>query len=144
MFNLATIVGWMSDKPKCYTSAQGLKMIKFNVYTNESDKLEYHSCVAFGKLSEIIQKYGGAKQLVIVTGRNKTSKYKNKEQKEIWNHEIVVETFKLGYNKEIASHLGLVSFADAGYGWDGEDPSQGSGDIQNFGESTVGDDDIPF
>ena len=59
------------------------------------DEADYISCVAFGKVAEIIKKYVGKGRQVCVAGRIQTGKYTNKDGKNVYTADVVIEDIDL-------------------------------------------------
>ena len=59
--NKVQLLGNVGQTPECRTSASGVLVAQFSLATQKKTKDEmtpvWHTCVAFGKLAEIVQKY---------------------------------------------------------------------------------------
>lgn len=60
--NRVTLIGAVGQDPESRFTAQGLQITSFSLATSEKRKdkdevTQWHNCVAFGKLAEIVQQY---------------------------------------------------------------------------------------
>jgi single-strand DNA-binding protein len=60
--NKVALIGAVGQEPEVRYSAQGMAIASFSLATSEKRKdkdevTQWHNCVAFGKLAEIIQQY---------------------------------------------------------------------------------------
>jgi single-strand DNA-binding protein len=60
--NKVTLIGAVGQDPESRFTAQGLQITSFSLATSEKRKdkdevTQWHNCVAFGKLAEIVQQY---------------------------------------------------------------------------------------
>lgn len=104
MVNKAILVGRLGRDPETRFTGGGLAVANFSVATDEKykdrngekqQKTEWHKCVAWGKLAEIIQKYATKGQLVYIEGKIQTRKWQDKENVERYTTEINVNTFRM-------------------------------------------------
>lgn len=153
MINQSLLVGYLGKDPRCYTSSQGLEILKFTVFTTEKkENLEFHNCVAFGKTAETIINYGGQKMPVVIIGRLVTQRFKDKQNVEKKITEINVDKFQMVISKAQCQALGIVSFKEDGFGWEEKEDKNENNNVGNttsFGDDTVifredDDEDIPF
>ena len=101
MVSKAVLVGRIGQDPR-----QGNSCILFSVATSEKwtskdgakqELVSWHSCIAFGKLSEIIIKYSHKGDLVYVSG----SLRNNKKDNTTYTN-VIVNEFKILYSKSAA------------------------------------------
>lgn len=151
--NMAVIVGRLGKAPESRFMPNGDPVCNFSVATSEQFKdkttgekreiVEWHRCVAFSKLAEIIQQYVTKGSLIYVEGRLQTRKWE-KDGQTHYSTEIKVDTMKmLGSRPEGASNPAQSSaprpaHATAGGGSPGRSLAEGGSGFSDF-ES-----DIPF
>jgi len=96
-YNKIVIVGNVGKEPEINSSNTGVKIAKFSVATTESfnkggewkDVTEWFTCVAFNKLSDIVEKHIYKGAIVIVEGRIKTNKWTDKNGVERYRQEVI-------------------------------------------------------
>lgn len=85
--NEVNLIGNFTSNPEIKVLSSNTNLCNFSVATNESKKLEsgeyesipeFHNCVAFGKLADLIVSKGEKGKKVFVRGRLKTSSYTDK------------------------------------------------------------------
>lgn len=84
-----------SDPPKCiarFTLAVTRKYKK--------DEADFISCVCFGKLAEIIEKYVKKGDLICVAGHIQTGSYTDREGQKRYTTDVVVEDMQMCGSKE--------------------------------------------
>lgn len=107
--NKAIIVGNLGRDPAVKNGGAVL----FSVATGESwvdknsgekvEKTEWHNCVAFGKLGEIIAKYVLKGSKVYIEGKMQSRKYTDKDGTEKTIHEVVVNELQMLDGKNTSS-----------------------------------------
>lgn len=105
-FQKTFILGRVAHSPEVKTLDSGTTVATFSMATNrtwkdaagaQQEATEWHNCVAFGKLAEILKQYLQGGQLLFVEGRNQTRSWDDKDtQKKMYRTEIVVEGFQFG------------------------------------------------
>lgn len=80
--NKVTLVGRLGQDPEVKTSNLGKQYAKFSLATNdgygENKKTNWHSCVAFGKVAELIDKYVSKGNELAVNGSVDYNKHDDK------------------------------------------------------------------
>ena len=103
--NKAQLIGRMTNDPEMKTLPSGAAVAKFGLATNrvyktkEGEKKEvaqFHNCVAFGKLAEIIGQWAKKGQEVYVDGRIEYRSWDKKDGTKGYATEIVMENFQMG------------------------------------------------
>lgn len=105
MLNQVSIIGRTGKPPESRTLPNGQAVSTFSLATTEkwTDKqsgekreaTEWHNCVAFGKVAEIINQYVEKGHLVFVQGKLQTRKWQDKEGKDRYTTEVNVRDVKL-------------------------------------------------
>ena len=147
MLNQAQIIGRLGKDPEVRTTTSGQTVANFTLATSEKykdrdgvqqEKTEWHSCVAWGKLAEIIGQYPKKGDLLFVQGKIETRSWEKDGAKQ-YKTEINVSEMKM---------LGGGKRDDGGQRFDERrrEPAPrssgyGSGRAPN---PTPSDDDIPF
>lgn len=100
MINKATLLGRLTKDPVInYT--QGEKSTCVARYTLavtrkfKKDEADFISCVSFGNLAEIIQKYVSKGDQICVAGRIQTGSYTNREGQKVYTTDVVVEDMQM-------------------------------------------------
>ena len=103
-YNCWTGVGRFGKDPEMKYTSGGTAVVNFSIATDETwkdkqgekqQKTEWHRCVAWSKLAEIIGNYCKKGQLVLVTGRLETRKWTDRDNVTRYSTEIVVNTLKM-------------------------------------------------
>jgi single-strand DNA-binding protein len=103
--NKAQLIGRITSDPEVRALPSGISVAKFGLATNhiyktkEGEKKEtaqFHNCVAFGKLAEIIKQWAKKGQEVYVDGRIEYRSWDKKDGGKGYITEIMVENFQMG------------------------------------------------
>ena len=123
MYNKAHLIGRLGKDPETRNGQDGSVIVNVSLATDESwkdksgekqKKTEWHNLVFFGRLAEIAAEYLHKGSLVLVVGRIQTRKWEDKEGRERYTTEIVVQDMKmLGSKSESGS--AASSSNDDGY-----------------------------
>ena len=80
--NKITLVGRLGQDPELKTSKGGKSFAKFSIATNDgygdNKKTNWHSCTAFGKAAELIEKYVKKGSEIAVSGSIDYNKHEEK------------------------------------------------------------------
>ena len=105
MINKATLLGRLTKDPVInYT--QGEKSTCVARYTLavtrkfKKDEADFISCVSFGNLAEIIQKYVSKGDQICVAGRIQTGSYTNREGQKVYTTDVVAEDQEFAESKK--------------------------------------------
>jgi single-strand DNA-binding protein len=116
--NKVILVGRLGRDPETKELPNGLlcnwsmATTDYNSKTKEA-KTEWHRCVAFGKVAEIIDKWVRKGDLIFVEGSIRTSKYTDKNEIERTSTNIMVHAVKmLGNKREETAPQTEVNFDD--------------------------------
>jgi single-strand DNA-binding protein len=108
--NKVLLVGRLTRDPELRTLPSGKHVSTFTVATDEfrpgtSGMKEYHPCVAWDRLAEVIGEFVAKGQLVDIVGRLQTRQWDDDAGKRHWKTEVVVEALELlsGRDKGIAN-----------------------------------------
>jgi single-strand DNA-binding protein len=108
MINKATLLGRLTKDPVInYT--QGEKATCVARYTLavtrkfKKDEADFISCVSFGNLAEIIQKYVSKGDQICVAGRIQTGSYTNREGQKVYTTDVIVNAHHFCESKGEAS-----------------------------------------
>ena len=100
MINKATLLGRLTKDP-VITFTQGEKSTCVARYTlavtrkYKKDEADFISCVSFGNLAEIINKYVKKGDQICVAGRIQTGSYTNREGQKVYTTDVVVEDMQM-------------------------------------------------
>jgi len=103
--NKAQLIGRITNDPEVKALPSGISVAKFGLATNhiyktkEGEKKEtaqFHNCVAFGKLADIIKQWTKKGQEVYVEGRIEYRTWDKKDGGKGYITEIMIETFQMG------------------------------------------------
>lgn len=100
MINKATLLGRPTTDPKIsYTQGQEPKCVaRFTLAVTRKynkEEADFISCVCFGKLAEIIEKYVKKGDQICVAGRIQTGSYTNREGNKVYTTDVVVEDMQM-------------------------------------------------
>ena len=108
--NKVILVGNLGRDPEVRYNPNGFSVANFSVATTNTwtdkqsgqrrEETEWHRVVAFGPLTDVIEKYLKKGSPVYVEGRLKTRKWQDKNGKDQYTTEIVVEDLQLLGKKE--------------------------------------------
>lgn len=111
--NSVTLIGYLGQDPEFTTFDSGKTRARFSLATSDSYKnqngdrvttTEWHSCVAWGKLAEVINKWLKKGKQVAVRGKLVYNSYEDKNGVKRYFAQVLVEDFVLlGKREEVAS-----------------------------------------
>lgn len=105
-------------------------------YSSTEPNADFISCVAFGKLAEVAEKYLKQGSKITISGRIQTGSYTNKNGVKVYTTDVVVE------EQEFAESKSLVSNQDNS---SSERPEPGTADNDGFISIPEGiEDELPF
>ena len=103
--NKVILVGNIGKDPEIRYAQNGSAIASFSCATSESwkdkatgekqERVEWHSCTAFGKLAGIVAEYVKKGSQVYVEGRLKTEKWQDKNGADRYTTKIMVDTLQL-------------------------------------------------
>lgn len=103
--NMAIVLGNLGDDPEVRYTPAGKAVCNFSVATSESWKdkntgeaqtaTEWHRCVAYDKLGEIIGEFAKKGSKLYIKGKLKTRKWQGQDGQDRYTTEIIVEDFQL-------------------------------------------------
>ena len=162
MKNLVILVGNLGADPEMRTTGSGMAVCNLRIATTTrkkgqdgtwADATEWHSVICFGKTAENAGQYLRKGRQVYVEGRLQTRKWQDKEGKDRWTTEVVVNEIKFLGSKDGGggerSGGGDSRGGGGGYGGGGQSRSRGGGG-GGYGGGGGGEmpygghDDIPF
>lgn len=103
--NKALLIGRIVRDPELKTLLSGTSVVKFGLATNhkfktkdgeQKETAQFHNCVAFARLAEIISTYVKKGQEIYVEGRIEYRSWDRKEGGKAYATEIIVESMQLG------------------------------------------------
>jgi single-strand DNA-binding protein len=107
--NKVILIGRCGNQPDVKQSKNGSSIVSFSVATSESwrdkqsgekqENTQWHRCVAYGKLGEIIAQYAGKGDKLYIEGKLNTREWQDKDGNKRQTTEIVVEEMQLMGNK---------------------------------------------
>lgn len=151
-FQKTFILGRVSHTPELKALPNGNNVATFSMATNrvykdasdqKKEDVEWHNCVAYGKLADIIGQYVEGGQVLFVEGRNKTRDWEDKtDGKKRYRTEVIIEGFQFGpksQNREAkkTDNDNTPAVQTGGYTGDLGGPI-------DYGTPDVNIDDIPF
>lgn len=149
MVNKVILVGRLGRDPETRYTGGGTAVANFTMATDEKykdrngekqQKTEWHKCVAWGKLAEIVQQYATKGQLVYVEGKLQTREWVDKEQIKRYTTEINVATFRM-----LGGGKGRQESSDDQNEQPSGQAASGFGSRQNDSAGPeISDEDIPF
>ena len=153
--NQAQLIGRLGKDPEVRYTGSGKAVANFSIATEEKwknqsgepqIKTEWHRCVAWGKLAEIIQKYVKKGNLIFVQGRIETRSWE-KDGVKRYSTEIVVGKMQmLGSKNDGAGRPEAPAREDSDFDAPGgekvEQPQGGT--LATPDDNGFTDDDIPF
>ena len=101
--NRITIIGRVGQEPKVHTFDSGTKKASFSLATSEKykdkegnkvEETEWHNCVIFGKLAEVVEKYVHKGDLLALEGKVKTREYEVDGNKK-YITEVICQTMEM-------------------------------------------------
>lgn len=105
--NKVTLVGRLGQDPEIKESQGGKKYAKFSLATNdgfgENKKTNWHSCTAFGKVAEIIEKYVSKGSELALSGSIDYNKHEDKYYTNILVNDITLIGGKSNATSEASS-----------------------------------------
>ena len=162
MINKVILIGNVGRDPELRYTANGTAVANFSLATsrrykdrdgNQREETEWHRCVAWARLAEIINQYAPKGKQLYLEGRLQTRQWDDKDGNTKYSTEIVIEEMKLLGGRGDAGQGG----GGGGGGWNQDaGGQQGGGEQQDGGgqegggggaptpSTPVSDDDIPF
>lgn len=109
--NKVFIIGRVVVDPETRNTSTGQNVSTLRVATNrvwnkngeKQEQVEFHAVVAWGKLSDIIEKYLKKGQMVMFEGRLQTRSWEGSDKVKRYRTEIVAENMQLGPKSTMAS-----------------------------------------
>jgi len=147
--NKAQLIGRIVNDPEVKALPSGISVAKFALATNhiyktkdgeKKETAQFHNCVAFGKLAEIIKQWSKKGQEVYVEGRIEYRTWDKKDGGKGYITEIMIENFQMGAKAKGAGE-GSRESARAS-----EEPSHAVPviDLNEENPPVNGDEDLPF
>jgi len=138
--NKATLIGRVGKDPEVKQITGGA-VAKFTIATSESyknkagekvEQTEWHNCVVFGKLCDVIEKYVKKGDLLYVEGKIIHGSYEDKDGNKRYTTDIKVNEMKMLGGKKEKSEPAGNDFTDS------------AKVDENFGRTTAPDEEPPF
>jgi len=104
MLNSVSLIGRLGADPEIRYTQEGAMVANIRLATDEQwkdkngekvQKTEWHRCVAFSRLAEIIGNYAVKGRLVYIQGRIQTRRWTDKDNVDHYTTEVIILTFKL-------------------------------------------------
>jgi single-strand DNA-binding protein len=151
MVNKVILIGNVGRDPELRYTASGTAVTNFSLATsrrykdrdgNQREETEWHRCVAWARLAEIINQYAPKGKQLYLEGRLQTRQWDDKDGNTKYSTEIVIEEMKLLGGRG-DSQGGGGGWDSSGSGGGGAGGQQGGGGAPTP-STPVSDDDIPF
>jgi len=103
--NKTQLIGRVTRDPELRAMPNGGNVAKFGLATNyiyktksgeKKETVQFHNCVAFGRLAEIINQYVVKGQELYVEGRIEYRQWEKKDGTKAYATEIVIENMQMG------------------------------------------------
>ncbi len=115
--NKVFIIGRVVVDPETRNTNTGQNVTTLRIATNrvwnkngeKQEQSEFHTVVAWGKLSDIIDKYLKKGQLVMIEGRLQTRSWEGNDKVKRYRTEIIAENMQLGPKSAGTSYSGGAS-----------------------------------
>lgn len=113
--NKVILMGRLTRNPEIRYSQQGLAVARYTLAVNKRIKqqgqpeADFISCVTFGKLAEIAEKYLNQGQQIAIVGRLQVRSWENEVGKKQWSTEVVVDEQYFADSKRIEQNTGNES-----------------------------------
>lgn len=100
--NQAILVGRVGNDPEIRTTQGGDKCANISLATserwndkngNKQERTEWHRCVIWGKLAEVVEKYVQKGDQLLLQGKIQTRKWQDSSGNDRWSTEIVLSGF---------------------------------------------------
>ena len=109
-FQKTMLCGYIGSDPVLRTTQDGTTVLNLSVATSRSWKnketgewdtsTEWHNCVAFRNLADVLVDHTKKGDKIFIEGRNKTTKWRDeKTQSDRYTTEVVIDTFEFMTNK---------------------------------------------
>jgi len=102
--NRYEVIGYIGRDPEIKTTESGVKIARVVVATSEKYKeaksgeivenTEWHNCVAFSKLAEVIEKHLSKGDKIGFFGKHTTRKWQDKDGNERYSSEMKINTME--------------------------------------------------
>lgn len=102
--NKVMLIGNLGKDPEIHYSIDGTTVASLNLATTDSwknkngekqDRTEWHRCVFFGRLAEVVGEYVKKGGSIYVEGRLQTRKWQDKDGQDRYTTEIVCESMQM-------------------------------------------------
>lgn len=134
--NKVILCGRLGSEPECKYTQNGKAFLSISMATTDKwndretnetrEKTQWHRLVFWGRPAEIIDKYCGKGDLLLVEGKLTHRKWKTDEGQERWTTEVNVFNFQLiGNNRRKEEGGGQRQRASTGV-WDPDDDEDGT------------------
>jgi single-strand DNA-binding protein len=145
--NKVILVGNVGKDPEVKLLPSGMSVANFTLATNErfkdksgefQERTEWHSLVAYQRLSEIVRDYVKKGSKLYAEGRIQTRSWDDKDNQKHYKTEIVVSDLVLLSGRGDGESAGS---SRSGSSWDQRQPAPADDVVQG---TEITDDDIPF
>jgi len=145
--NKVFLVGRITKDPEMRSLPNGTAVAKFTIATNHTYKnkagekvetAQFHNCVAFARIAEIIKQYTTKGQEAMVEGRIEYRVWDKKDGTKAYSTEIMVESFQMGARAKGTAQPNRQEAPDTQ-----DTPPAGPGDDGEIG-GEIKVEDIPF
>ena len=112
--NFVAIAGYIGNDIETRYTQNQKAVASFSVGTREGkDKTEWHKCIAWDKTAEFISKYFKKGSYIAIIGSLQTRHYTDKDGKEVYITEIVVDKAEFGGSKKEETTQEFIPITDS-------------------------------
>ena len=108
MINKAILVGHVGKDPEVRTTTNS-RVASFSLATtekyNDQEKTQWHNCIVWAKLADVVEKYVKKGQLLYVEGRIEYRSYDDKDGNKKYITDIVVLNLQMLGKKETSAYV---------------------------------------
>lgn len=91
--NKVILIGRLTRDPNYTTTQTGTEIARYTIAVDRiGEGADFISCVAFGKSAQFADKYLKKGVRIAVTGRLQTGSYRNKEGKDVYTTDVIIES----------------------------------------------------
>lgn len=120
--NKAILMGRLTRDPDIRYNQDNMCIARYTLAVNRmktkdgKQEADFISCLAFGKSAEFAEKYLHQGSKILVSGRIQTGSYTNKDGKQVYTTDVVIESQEFAESKASGTQSGAPEgFANEGF-----------------------------